>query len=338
MAGNIKLNAPSGGSVTINAVDTASNFTMSVPAAAGVLINADSATGAAQIPVGTTAQRPASPVTGQLRYNTTLALTEIYNGTVWNPIGGSGVMASILVVSGGGGGGAGLWTVSAGGGGGAGGVINQTAYLTIGTQYEITVGAGGAAGSNGSNSYIAPGYYSIGGGFGGTGSTGSGGTGGSGGGSQTSTGGSNIPGLGKTGGIKFSFYGGGGGGAGATPTAAGPNPGGIGIQSSITGTATYYAGGGGSGGSGVGGSGGGGNGGGTNQAGFAGTANTGGGGGGGDASNNNSNPPGGAGGSGVVIISVPTSQYTGTYTGSPVVTTSGSNTILTFNSSGSYTA
>ena len=67
MAGNIKLNAPSGGSVTINAVDTASNFTMSVPAAAGVLINADSATGAAQLPVGTTAQRPASPVTGQLR-------------------------------------------------------------------------------------------------------------------------------------------------------------------------------------------------------------------------------------------------------------------------------
>jgi hypothetical protein len=39
-----------------------------------------------------------------------------------------------------------------------------------------------------------------------------------------------------------------------------------------------------------------------------------------------------------VIISVPTTRYTGTTTGSPTVTTSGSNTILQFNSSGSYTA
>jgi hypothetical protein len=46
----------------------------------------------------------------------------------------------------------------------------------------------------------------------------------------------------------------------------------------------------------------------------------------------------GAGGSGVVIISLLTSQYTGTTTGSPTVTTSGSNTILTFTASGSYTA
>jgi hypothetical protein len=39
-----------------------------------------------------------------------------------------------------------------------------------------------------------------------------------------------------------------------------------------------------------------------------------------------------------VILSVPTARYSGTTTGSPTVTTSGSNTILTFNSSGSYTA
>jgi hypothetical protein len=35
---------------------------------------------------------------------------------------------------------------------------------------------------------------------------------------------------------------------------------------------------------------------------------------------------------------MPTSAYSGTTTGSPTVTTSGSNTILTFTSSGSYTA
>jgi hypothetical protein len=40
----------------------------------------------------------------------------------------------------------------------------------------------------------------------------------------------------------------------------------------------------------------------------------------------------------VVILSIPTSRYTGFITGSPVVTTSGDRTILQFNSSGSYTA
>ena len=46
----------------------------------------------------------------------------------------------------------------------------------------------------------------------------------------------------------------------------------------------------------------------------------------------------GSGGSGVVILSVPTSLYTGTTTGSPSVTTNGSNTIIIFKSSGTYTA
>jgi hypothetical protein len=45
-----------------------------------------------------------------------------------------------------------------------------------------------------------------------------------------------------------------------------------------------------------------------------------------------------SGQAGVVILSIPTARYTGMVTGSPVVTTSGSNTILQFNSSGSYTA
>jgi hypothetical protein len=47
---------------------------------------------------------------------------------------------------------------------------------------------------------------------------------------------------------------------------------------------------------------------------------------------------GGNGGSGVVILSIPTASYTGTVTGSPTVTTSGTNTIVKFISSGTYTA
>ena len=41
---------------------------------------------------------------------------------------------------------------------------------------------------------------------------------------------------------------------------------------------------------------------------------------------------------GVVILRVPTVSYSGTSSGSPSVTTSGSDTILTFNASGSYTS
>ena len=75
--------------------------------------------------------------------------------------------------------------------------------------------------------------------------------------------------------------------------------------------------------------GGGGQGGGNGNAGQAGQANTGGGGGGGRTS-------GGQGGSGVVILKVPTSNYSGTTTGSPTVTTSGDFTIIKFTGDGSY--
>jgi hypothetical protein len=66
--------------------------------------------------------------------------------------------------------------------------------------------------------------------------------------------------------------------------------------------------------------------------GAAGTVNTGGGAGASWSSSGN------AGGSGIVIISIQTAYYTGTTTGSPTVTTSGTNTILTYTASGTYTA
>ncbi len=142
--------------------------------------------------------------------------------------------------------------------------------------------------------------------------------------------------------------GGGGGGAsqagqsGESPSPQSAGEGGDGTANSITGSSVTYAGGGGAGthnGTGAdGGSGGGGEGGQHNgpQNGTNGTANLGGGGGGcGPNSSNAGN--GGGGGSGVVILKVPTANYSGTSSGSPTVTTSGDYKVIKFNSSGSYT-
>ena len=51
-------------------------------------VDQTSGTGSANIPVGTTAQRDASPATGQLRFNSTDASFEGYDGTEWGSIGG----------------------------------------------------------------------------------------------------------------------------------------------------------------------------------------------------------------------------------------------------------
>ena len=282
-----------------------------------------------------------------------------------------------LVVAGGGSGGAGVGGVGGGGGGGAGGYRASTQTVNSGTVITVTVGDGGAspatgsATNDGSNSSISGSglstITSAGGGGGGGATTvtpTAGNNGGSGGGGQGTGGGSASGGTGNTpstspsqgnnggtGSNSGASYGGGGGG-GATATgsngsgSAGGN-GGNGTSSSITGSSVTRAGGGGggtysnNGTGGTGGSGGGGNGSNsTSVAGTSGTVNTGGGGGGGGsnpaAGQGGSN--GGAGGKGVVILSVATSNYSGTTTGSPTVGTSGSNTILTFTGSGSYTA
>ena len=56
-----------------------------------------------------------------------------------------------------------------------------------------------------------------------------------------------------------------------------------------------------------------------------------------DRGGNSNGDTSGAGGSGVVILSVPTANYSGTTTGSPTVTTSGTNTIIKFTGSGTLT-
>lgn len=269
--------------------------------------------------------------------------------------------ADALIVAGGGGGG--TWT---GGGGGAGGLLLKSAIqLTPGTNYPFVIGSGGAgsalrttAGTVGQAS-TAFGYSSVGGGGGGslnaTGSIAatSGGSGGGGTGNPTgaAAGGAGTSGQGFAGGSgsNASPYGGGGGGGasaiGGSQIGSAAGAGGAGTSNSITGSAVTYAGGGGgsptSGGvstGGAGGAGGGGAGGDAGLVGVAGTANTGGGGGGGSNVASATAAAGGNGGSGVVILSVPTVNYSGTVTGSPTVTTSGGNTIIKFTASGSYTA
>ena len=262
-----------------------------------------------------------------------------------------------LVVAGGGGGGA-----AAGGGGGAGGYRNSYNSETSGgggssesaiaagnsTVYTVTVGSGQPGGSsnnrgtNGSNSVFST-ITSTGGGGGGSRSgQEAGNSGGSGGGCSidgTFSGGSGTSNQGYSGGNASggSGPGSGGGGAGGTGAQNGGSGGngGNGVASSISGASVYRGGGGaGSGGGnpGTGGTGGGADGapdGGTSQ---DATVNTGGGGGANDGASNTA-----SGGSGVVILRMPTTNYSGTTTGSPSVSTSGSDTILTFNGSGSYT-
>lgn len=176
---------------------------------------------------------------------------------------------------------------------------------------------------------------------------------------QTS-GGSGTSGEGYDGGnggnytIAYGEGAGGGGGAGA-PGVTGENGirsnGGDGLAVGITGGLRYYAGGGGAHApcsgvnaiqpGGYGGSGGGGNGGYCstgNIDGTSGKANTGGGGGGGATTGTPATAvgAGGNGGSGVVILRLKTSEYSGTTTGSPSVTTVGDDTVLIYTGSGTY--
>ena len=132
---------------------------------------------------------------------------------------------------------------------------------------------------------------------------------------------------------------GGGGGASEVGDSNGDADGGDGLSSAINGATTRGGGGGGhlGPGRGTGGSGGGGNGGADPGIPGAtpGTANTGGGGGG--AAGTGPSLVGQAGGSGIVVLRMATANFSGTTTGSPTETNDGSDTILTFNSNGSYT-
>lgn len=301
----------------------------------------NSSTGYFDLPTGTTAQRPASPVVGMIRYNTTLGLYEAYTSAGWGSITVTPYpyVTEYLIVAGGGGG-----SISpyGGGGGGAGGVLNNTNKSLIpGTSYTITVGGGGASATSGTNSSMllsGSGGTAFGGGGGNAvaGGSGSGGghTGSSGQfGAATQTSNDGGTGYGNNGGTN-TYSGvypcGSGGGAGS---AGGNNAvGGSFRNFSTSGAVVAYAGGGGQAvndGGGVTAGGGAGAGNGTVSGNSSATiANRGSGGGGGK------NASSATGSSGVVIISYPGAQRGtgGTYT------SVGGNSIHTFTSSGTYVA
>lgn len=326
------------------------------------------------VKVCTSSTRPGSPFTGQTIFETDTNLMKVYLSTGWSSgtLHATAIPVEYLVIAGGGGGGG--W----GGGGGAGGyrssVVSEmsgenssaeTVLSLLAGTYTVTVGAGGARGSE--NPYTAGGdggsstfstITSVGGGGGGWYDANPGRLGGSGGGAglgstSNGAGGARTALQGFPGGIGATDSGnwannraGGGGGAGqigydgrsSVNSSTNMGRGGAGLYSSITGTSVARAGGGGGHGGYMtqienGGIGGGGKGGQYTVAGADnGTTNTGGGGGG---SWGGSGQLCGLGGSGVVIIRYLTADATGKTVTGGTATTSGAYTIRTFTASGS---
>jgi hypothetical protein len=218
--------------------------------------------------------------------------------------------ANILAVGGGGG----SSTAGFPGGGGGGQVVSATSQTLSLSSYNVTVGSGGGVSANGSSSTFGSIVTAV----GGVTSSGNPGNGG-------------ASGSGNAGGSPGTNAGGGGGGNGTVGSGGSGSDnggnGGNGTSNSTSGSAVIYGGGGGGSGFssvGSGGTGGGGN------AGIPGTPNTGG--GAGSAS---------TGGSGIIIVSIATSSIfpaTISITGTGnTTTTSGSNTIYTFITSGTFT-
>ena len=326
--GSTKL-ATSNTGITVTGTVAATSYTGDGSALTGISVTPtavsdqnNTSTGYFDLPVGTTAQRPASPTVGMVRYNTTESTYEVYKPSGWAYLTATYFPYTIeyLIVAGGAGGGGGNTNDKGGGGGGAGGMLTGSLSVTPANNYTVTVGGGGAGGgtasdgSNGGNSSFTGVTTAIGGGGGARGAGGgpfNGISGGSGGGATASgspggTPGSGTSGQGNAGGSNPSANNSsGGGGKGSVGGNNSGSAGGNGGSGSTWSDGNTYAGGGGGGAylgsGGSGGSGGGGDAKGQPNpgAGNAGTSTTGGGGGG---AGGRVAASGGNGGSGVVKI------------------------------------
>ena len=218
---------PAGGNVGIGTTNPVANLDIG-------------GSGSIKIPLGTTAERPATPANGMVRLNTQTGKLEYYNNG-WNSVGAAAATGGtvtdageyrihtftsngtftvntggnfeVLVVAGGGGGGRGWDGDGGGGGGGAGGYIYNAGLALAAGAYPVTVGDGGAGASSSYNGLATSGGSSsisslvaAGGGAGrgqdgGTAASGGSGGGGCGGGSPPpGSGGSATSGQGYAGG------------------------------------------------------------------------------------------------------------------------------------------
>lgn len=354
-------------------VATAGNASASVAFSAPANIGGSAITSyTVRSSAGQTATGASSPITvtgltNGVSYTFTVTATNSFGtgpqSTASSAVTPANQFMEVLIVAGGGGG---AYKANArAGAGGAGGLLyygsetpktpnGSALQITTGVTYSVVVGAGGVRSEpgvgdsqgTGSNSSFHTYTASGGGGGGYNDSPAVGWPGGSGGGGFIgAAGGAGVAGQGNNGGAGTfggAFPSGGGGGAGAAGEvgigAARGGNGGNGLQYSISGTATYYAGGGSGdvyfafsasnpGTPGLGGGGTGFNDINVSQWGTSGAANTGGGGGSGSDANN------GLGGSGIVIVrsNIPAVATTG----SPQVSTSGGFYIYRYTSSGS---
>ena len=292
---------------------------------------------------------------GESAYSSTDSFTALdaYNVS-WYAIAGGGGGGNV-----GGGGGAGgmrsSWNNETSGGGGS---AESPILMLAGTTYTMTIGAGGAGnvwpqnGHGGNTTSIAGSNITtiscVGGGLGKhSGAGGGGGCGGGagyGGGAGTGTANQGYNGGAATSSASGGWPGGGGGGTKSAGTDSGSGQagnGGYGQDTTISGGTATRGGGGGGGSRGTNSPGagrdGGGNGATCNCNGGSAGANTGS--GGGSAGGNSSTGTSGAGGSGMISIRMPTSNFnSGGVSGAAGTWTVGSDTLITWNSSGTYTA
>ena len=89
--GNLKFEGATSNAyeTTIAITDPTADRTITLPDDSGTVVTKDSNTGAIAMPVGTTAQRPGSPSTGMIRFNTDIDYFEGYNGATWVKLGHS---------------------------------------------------------------------------------------------------------------------------------------------------------------------------------------------------------------------------------------------------------
>lgn len=76
------------GTATSTELGYVHGVTSGIQAQISAKVSQTSSTGSAVLPAGSTAQRDSSPSAGYLRYNSTLAKPEVYNGSAWGSVGG----------------------------------------------------------------------------------------------------------------------------------------------------------------------------------------------------------------------------------------------------------